>query len=325
MAGRKVLFAFIVLSLTLFQTSKSQLWAQGCDREVAARLNELKTTLEAQLVGLRDQRQIAALALRDSAKAWFISAHCLRNNFSPMELEERLASLERQWLKNKNSWDNLERLSLQFYFESLVNLSVSLAYHADDRRGFEEMTWLLTRAEPGYGRAKTASAKTAEAKVRWSNRISAIAASLVKVKAVEQNQALEDLVADMVNRAAVVANRDDIHYLGRMNLLYLNNAQGLTSILFLLAKSEGSPFIEQAGDMEKAWREHMDQKDSQVADLVSLTWVTNAQITFPLAFWLASETKENKFGKSKEEDKASSSSPSWPKGDGAKPPEAPEP
>ena len=91
----------------------------------------------------------------------------------------------------------------------------------------------------------------------------------------------------MLNRTEVISRRTDVHYQARMELLYLNNSRSLVDMLFLMAKSGGSPVASEAVVLEKAWRNHFEAGETRVSDLMSLTWVANAQITFPLAWWVA--------------------------------------
>jgi hypothetical protein len=74
-----------------------------------------------------------------------------------------------------------------------------------------------------------------------------------------------------------------------MDLLHLNNAQGLASMLFLMAGDPESPVIGQAEALERAWRQHLADGGARPPDLMAVTWVANAQMTFPLAWWLAVE------------------------------------
>jgi hypothetical protein len=75
--------------------------------------------------------------------------------------------------------------------------------------------------------------------------------------------------------------------MARMDLLYMNNVQSLTSMNFLLTTLPESPIFLDAQSLEDYWENNLKDPDFKVADKISLALVTNAQLTFPLAHWLA--------------------------------------
>jgi hypothetical protein len=138
------------------------------------------------------------------------------------------------------------------------------------------------------GKAKSKPAKIAEARVYWSNRIVVLTSLLVKLAAPDNIKELDDIIDDLLNRAEVIASRRDVHYQARMDLLYLNNTQSLSSMLFLLATDRRSPIKQEAVDMEDSWEDRIDDPDFQVSEKTSLSLVSNTQLTFPLLYWLSS-------------------------------------
>jgi hypothetical protein len=258
------------------------------------RLDAIKHEFEYQIQGVADQKQIAALALRAAGNAWLAAAAVADGGKELFDPDESLERFVTDWDKAGNSWAAREGRALRLYFEATGRLAARLALRAGDKKTAEDLDQLFRAARSGPKRPQpmTVEALEAEDKVFWSNRLTALASILGGLRAKgDQRSELEDLVEDLLNRAEVVARRTDIHYQGKMELLYLNNAQAVTLILFMIAKSEGSPIAGQAKEMEEAWLKHTGPDSGQVADRIGLTWVANTQLAFPLAWWLATAPK----------------------------------
>ncbi|MDR0621196.1 MAG: hypothetical protein LBJ61_04905 [Deltaproteobacteria bacterium] len=254
------------------------------------RLDGVKRDFEGQIKGVSDQKQISALALKAAGEAWLEAAALLDSPNELFDPTDSVLAFESQWDEAGSSWAAREGRALKFYFEALSRLTARLAVRAADKPAADNLADLLRAARAGQNRPKptTVQALEAEAKVFWSNRLCALATVLGTLGAKgDQGGQVADLVTDLLNRSEVVASRTDIHYQAKMELLYLNDAQSLTSVLFLMAKGQDSPIAEEAEIMERNWENHLNQTDLQVADRISLTWVANAQLAFPLAWWLA--------------------------------------
>ncbi|MDR1546865.1 MAG: hypothetical protein LBU12_09210 [Deltaproteobacteria bacterium] len=250
------------------------------------RLDVLKDQFEADLEEIDDARQIAALAVRSAAKAW-LTASAATDDPDEFDLDGRLAQIDRLWDEARSSWTTRETQALKLYYEAAARLTVKLAAQLGDRSALEAVGQLLTAPYAGPGRAKTALAMEAEAKVLWSNRLCAAASALLKLAGDGRAAEIDDLVEDMINRAEVIAQRKDVHYQARMDLLHLNNVQSLTAMMFLMADLGPASSSSEVAELKAAWLRHVGEAGSQVADLISLTWVANAQIAFPLAYRLA--------------------------------------
>jgi hypothetical protein len=261
-----------------------------------SRLNQAKQNFENQLQGISDQKQISALALRAAAEAFLEAAALTDKTNELFDPVDSLAVFEAEWEQAKSSWAAREGRALRFYFEALSRLTARLAVRASSKESFEKLEDLFKAARAGQKRPRpmTVPALEAEAKVFWSNRLCALASILGSLETTpDQKAQIADLVEDLINRSEVVASRTDIHYQAKMELLYLNNAQSLSRILFLVSGEKNSPIAQTAQQMERAWLDHLDQTDLQVSDRVTLTWVANAQLAFPLAWWLATKPSKN--------------------------------
>jgi hypothetical protein len=261
-------------------------------RDLELKLDFLKHEFEGELEGVDDQKQISALALRASGRAFLASATLADEGNERFDAEEILRRFDQDWNKRDASWAAREGLALRLYFEAAARLAARLALRSLDMKAADDLREFFNQAktrqkEEGH---LTATAIEAEEKVLWSNRLCTLTTILGgMVLSAPRKDELDNIVEDLLNRAEVVAARTDIHYQAKMELLYLNDAQGLTSILFLLAGAAGSPVAREAAQLEELWRGHVSQPGTQVSDMLSLTWVANTQIALPLAWWLAAD------------------------------------
>ncbi|MDR1578595.1 MAG: hypothetical protein LBT86_10305 [Deltaproteobacteria bacterium] len=250
------------------------------------RLGELKAELEGELAGAKEQIIVSALALKYASQAWALAAESLVPEDASWVAEDRLDWLTEKWAEQSASWPNRQTACLRLFFESLTALTLLYAQARKDQWAYGEVAALIKLSswrQPSHG---LKFAREAESLVIWSNRLAAITPILAHLKAPDSSEALNKISRQLTNKASAIANRRDVHYQGRMELLLLNNAQGLTKTYFLLANSSGSPLVKEAQALEKAWLEET-KSTSPLADQIALTWLTTAQLSFPLSFWLA--------------------------------------
>jgi hypothetical protein len=248
-----------------------------------ARLGQLKAELENEIAAAKAQKIVSALALKYASQAWALAAQARALEDSPWSAEERLESLNQKWADKSASWMAKETAGLRLYFESLAALCLS---HAQDDRAswaFADIDSIIKESS----RSAPFAAREAEARLYWSNRLTVLAPVMIRLKAREQSQFQGEIQKSLVDKARAIAERRDIHYQGRMELLYFNNAQALARMNFLLAKSPASPLAGEAQSLEAAWEEQIKAANASLADQIALTWLTSAQLSFPLAFWFA--------------------------------------
>ncbi|MDR2406145.1 MAG: hypothetical protein LBE27_07240 [Deltaproteobacteria bacterium] len=243
-------------------------------------LNLIKSDYETSLLSLKDPKMIQALSLKETDLALFMTVAVLDPTTYGNYYADRSGLLERLWANGKMSLEIKEIYTLVLYSEALSRLVVIIAGKEDNQEVLSE--FVNVTKESAIGKAKSQPAKIAEARVYWSNRIVIMTSLLIKVLSPEKYQNLEDIMDDLLNRAEVIATRRDVHYQARMDLLYLNNVQSISSMLFLLAKDSGSAIGESAAAMEDRWEERIADSDFQVSEKTSLSLVSNAQLCFPL-------------------------------------------
>ncbi|MDR1085909.1 MAG: hypothetical protein LBP22_13910 [Deltaproteobacteria bacterium] len=250
------------------------------------RLGQLKTDFEARVAGISDQKTVAALAMRYASEAWTLASEAHSPEDTPWVAQERRDWLNRLWADQNIPWSDKEVSALRLYFEALSSVCAAhLSEKPDQSWAYQELASVIRKSSEVKLIHENKFSRENEDKVFWSNRLAAVMSVLVRLKNTDK-ASLDDITDQLAQKAIQIANRRDVHYQGRMELLFLNNSQGLARMHFLLAKSDSSPIISEANNLEQAWREHLAQADNPINNQVSLTWLTTAQLTFPLAFWL---------------------------------------
>jgi hypothetical protein len=255
-------------------------------------LGRVKADFEGSLAPLKDPIMIQALSLKETCLALFMTVTVLEPGMYGNYYSEKSRELERLWSSRKNSWDMKEVQELTLYSEALSRLVVIVAGRLNNQGILKEFN--VVAASSATGKARSQPAKIAEARVYWSNRIVVLTSLLIRLASSDKAKALEDITDDLLNRSEVIASRRDVHYQARMDLLYLNNMQSLTSMLFLMASDSRSPVAAHAMEMESDWEQRIADPDFQVSEKTSLSLVSSTQLSFPLLNWLASSKQIGK-------------------------------
>ncbi|MDR2198075.1 MAG: hypothetical protein LBR53_01185 [Deltaproteobacteria bacterium] len=249
-------------------------------------LSLLKADFEKTLAPLKDPKIIQSLSLKKTDLALFMAVSILDPERYSGYYAEKEAILEKIWADKKMSWDVKEIYGLILYAESLSRLVVIISGKQNNQNVLKAFSALTAAA--ATGKAKSKPAKIAEARVYWSNRIVILNSLLLKLLIPESAQDLEDIMDDLLNKAEIIASRRDVHYQGRLDLLYLNNVEYLTRMQFLLAAGDRSPVTGDAEQMKGSWEKKISDPDLQVSEKTSVSLVTTAQLSFPLLYWICS-------------------------------------
>jgi hypothetical protein len=256
-------------------------------RDLEGRLGELKIGFENDLVGVKEQNAIQARSWKAMSFAFFMAL----GEMSPENYGDYHAKnappLDVIFADREKSWELKEISAIKKYYEALTRIVTILAGQKGDKLTLAKLKAILARPGSEPGKTRTRPTQEAEAKVFWSNRVAAVFPLAVELLAPEYSQELDDITEDMLNRAEIIAIRRDIHYRARLDLLYLNNVQSLASMLFLIAESPNSPFASEAKSLELTVETLSLDPQVQLADKISLYLVTSAQLTIPMAHWLA--------------------------------------
>ncbi|MDR1676995.1 MAG: hypothetical protein LBS44_01230, partial [Deltaproteobacteria bacterium] len=164
-------------------------------------LDSIKKDFEQQILGLSNQKQISALALKAAGQAWLESAVITDQENELFDPADSLSSFEGQWKVATNSWAAKEGKALRFYFEAFSRLTARLAVQSEDQEATENLADLLKAARSNQKRQKTLTvpAIEAETKVLWSNRLCALATILGSLSTKpERREQINDLVEDLL-------------------------------------------------------------------------------------------------------------------------------
>jgi hypothetical protein len=251
-----------------------------------ARLSSLKEEFESSLADIQDQELIQATAWKAISLSFLAAVTSMEPERYEGYYNEMLESftIPKSTGKKKPSVDHLIINSMRLCDEALARLVVIMADRQNTTEVLAEFQAIMAHHGVDSVKARTQPAQLAEMKVFWSNRLVALYPLVVKLIAPEKEQELLDVTEDLLNRAEIIASRRDIHYQARMDLLYLNNVQTLTSMFFLLSTQKDSSIRDVASIMEDDWELTTKDQNLKVADKISLALVATAELSFPLSF-----------------------------------------
>lgn len=237
---------------------------------------QLKKRFEAEVRKTRDQKRLMVLSLEAAAEAWGLAA-------------DHLAGRQRPPRKSAPSPKDLERreaAALGRYYDSMLLLARRLTAKNNQLPLAAEVEAIAAKTDEQLGTL----APKPESEVERDTALAGALASLmaVTVKSVgggAMEQPIQIIVKEMVARANGTTDRPDLHYRGKMSLLYANNVQGLTDLTFLLGHNAGPPLSDELARVHNDWSRHLAEASLPAA--LSLTWTAQCQAVLPLAFWLA--------------------------------------
>jgi hypothetical protein len=199
--------------------------------------------------------------------------------------------LDAVWNDPKATAEERETGAMRLCADAWTRLAVMLAAKPGRRGDIEALEGLIGRRELPEAKGRTGPARRAESRVYWSNRLAALFPFLARDMAPDKGDAIEDIMADLLNNAEVTADRRDIHYQARMELLYNNNVRSLAAMMLLVLSQDGSPYRGDAMALRQSWDDSMGNPAFKVSDKITHSLLTAAQLSFPLAHWLASSNR----------------------------------
>jgi hypothetical protein len=247
----------------------------------------IKSEFEREAVGSRDPRVTRAASWKAMGLAFLESVAAADPKRYGEFRDRNFEETDLMWADAKTSWDQREIRAMRLCDDVWSRLT-ALWYSKDSSdEALEDLESVLSRHGVSSGRARTEPAKIAEAKVFWSNRLVVLFPLMAKALAPDQAAALQDVTDDLINNAEVVSERRDIHHQARMDLLYHNNARSLTAMMCLVLDQPSTPYAEDARALRQSWDDYMSNPEYKVADKISVSLITAAQLSFPLAHWAA--------------------------------------
>jgi hypothetical protein len=251
-------------------------------------LEDVKTAFEREASETRDPRALRAVSWKASGLA-FMEALAVMEPARFGDFRDRnTEAMELLWSDMKADWGQRELKAMRLCDDVWTRMAAVLAIRAGSNSILEDLEGVMTRHEAVSDSARTEPARLAEARVFWSNRLAVLFPLQARAIAPALTSALDDITQDLVNSAEVVAERRDIHHQARMDLLYNNNARSIASMMFLVLTQESSPYLGDARALRQSWDDSMTNPSFKVSDKLSHSLMTAAQLSFPLAHWIAS-------------------------------------
>jgi hypothetical protein len=247
----------------------------------------VKADFEREAAGARDPRAMRAASWKAVGLSFLESLAAMDPSRFGEFRDRNTEEMEAAWADAKAGWDQREIRAMRLCDDVWSRTAALLAARDGSRALAEELEGVIARHEVAAARARTEPARHAEARVFWSNRLAVTLPFLVQALAPGQEGALEDIAQDLINNAEVVAERRDVHYQVRMDLLYNNNVRGLAGMMFLALTQKGSPYLDDATALRQSWDDSMARSDFKVSDKTAHSLLTAAQLSFPMAHWLA--------------------------------------
>ncbi|MDR1039845.1 MAG: hypothetical protein LBR80_06675 [Deltaproteobacteria bacterium] len=251
-------------------------------------LDLVKSDFEQEATGSRDPRVIQAASWKAVGLA-FLEALAAVDTDRWGEFRDRnTEELDAMWADPKSGWDQREIRAMRLCDDVWSRLAAVTVARNGDSDSLRELEGVMTRHEVAAARARTEPAKRAEARVFWSNRMAVVFPFLAAGVVPDSAGALGDMAEDLVNYAEIVADRRDVHYQARMELLYNNNVRSLAGMMFLALTQPGSPYLGDATALRQSWDDSMANPSYKVSDKITHSLLAAAQLSFPLAHWIGS-------------------------------------
>ena len=267
---------FLILAAIFFLTPSLSFGNQGkmaLEKEFMA----LKNNFENEVKKTKDTKKVSSLALYTTALSWSL----VKLTQEPDVWQTKINAFKNNWELEKNLMRR-EILALQLYFDALSSL---VADQTERENGLADSLHLVTVTAESL---KAADNSLGSQKMILLEALNGLLALYLK-ETISPFQAKE-LTVIMVRKKLKdeeIKVRAGTHIKGRESFLALNSVQSLTERLFLLgrilAPGMDEDFKQIAASLAK------NNKNSPVPQAESLALVAQAQVSLPLAFWLASK------------------------------------
>ena len=290
------------LTLLVFLLTAQPLLAAGPDDTLRTQYRRLKTNFENLVQQDENQTAITCLAVETAAMSWGLAMADFQIKTSRGNgWAEKVKEFENSWAVSEE-WESRHLRALEFYHEAFETLV--LAWVAD-----RQQTWLQN--ELNSIQFETASQLAdlddrpdngPEKRVILSGALASLMGVAVKsIGGATTTESVRLIMEDTVAKARAVGFRTDLHFRGRMSLLYAANLQSLTSLTFLLGRDTGPPLNRELAVIHSGLNQH--GPDGGLPRAICLTWTAQAQASVPLAYWLVTHFDiENQANKANQEE-----------------------
>ncbi len=244
---------------------------------------KLKEDFEKDVKRVREQNVLTTMALETTAQSWGLAATFMKVDASRGMRQKKTAMDRAMTAKN---WDRREMAALEYYYEAILLITRAMSMRNNQPPLLTELDAIAAKTAEQKKGLEAKPDGALEKRVLLSGALSGVMAVAVKsVGGGAMEKPVQLIVKEMLYKANSISERPDIHYRAKLSLLYANNVDGLTALIFLLGHNAGPPLSNELAKVHSSWKDHLE--DANLPDALSLTWTAQYQAVLPLSFWLA--------------------------------------
>ena len=273
------------------------LGAADRDEVLAAQFLSLKSDFEAQVPQLAGRHdELAALGAATAAKAWAMAALHLAEDQPNHERWERKIELFDLNSPGSKEFEKRQLEAVWLFYDAFYEVNLSLARKGALRSFEAELRRVRSQAFEKLNAVKEKPGASLEKKNIISEAVISMTTISTRVMGgAPMRRPTSEIMGRLKIRQGEIDRRDDVHYRGRMRLLYLAQLRELTSMTFLLGLSAGPPLSEQMAAIHAELNRHGPALASETYS-EGLIWTAQAQASIPLAYWMATVRNDDQPG-----------------------------
>lgn len=258
----------------------------GSDEILRAQYLRMKTHFESLAQQSANPTVITCLAVETTAVSWGLAlADFHRKTGRGNEWSKKVTEFEKSWTSAKD-WEKRHLQALEFYHKAFETL---ITDWLDDRQQpwlHEELASIKSETYSQLAALEGRSDDGPEKKVILSGALTSLMGLAVRsIGGGPTGESVRLIMKDTVVKARTIGFRTDLHFRGRMSLLYAANIQSLASLMFLLGRDAGPPLNRELAVIHANLNKY--GPDGGLPRAMCLTWTAQAQASLPLAYWLA--------------------------------------
>lgn len=256
------------------------------DNRLRGDFQRLKQQFEDEIKKTSDPKITSCLAVETSALAWMLAAANLSATTEDSLLRLNKANEFEKNRSKAENWDTRNLSALEFYYETMTELITLMSTKTGQSSLISELDQVVATTEEQFAALEGKEDVLPEKRVILSGALVSLMSVLAKtVGGGSMEQPAQRILSNVVTKADHISKRPDIHYRAKLSLLYANNIQGLTAFIFLLGQNAGPPLSSDLAVLHS----NLNQYGSglNLPDVMSLTWVAQAQASVPLGYWLS--------------------------------------
>lgn len=280
---RKTLALICVLCIPL--NPAAALLAQSDDR-LRENFLSLKDRFETLARDDTDPQALACLGAETAALAWSLAVIAQTEDPEAREEWRNRAEAFETSIEISKNWDDRHLQALELYYQALWESTLYLVTKNEQPGLARDLRSIAEQTRKKLATLTDHPELNLEKRVLWSAALVGLASVAVRsLGGGTLARPVERIMKDLVARAEAVDRRSDLHYRAKLSLLYINNLQGFTALIFLLGRNAGPPLSRELAALHGMLNKYGPRRS--LPDALSLTWTAQAQASLPVAFWLA--------------------------------------